>query len=971
MNKPLSVLSLLVASLGLAQAVSVAGKAEDNSPEAEKAAFKIMEGYEVNLFASEADGISKPIAMRWDELGRLWILTTLAYAQVEPGQKPNDKLYIVEDTDKDGKGDKFTVWADGLNMPTGFALEPLGETTAVYMSEGMDLIRLSDSNNDGKADKREVILTGFGTGDTHQNINSFTWDPAGDLWFSQGLHSLARVETPWGIVRGEEAGFWRLRLKDLKLEPYCFSSMASQNPWGIHFGRWGELFVKSNNTELGFCTPGMIVTPHYLQLMKLATVAVTPGKSMGVEWVESSHLPDLKDHLLIAGYFANDVTAFPVKEEASGFAQTPGKVLLVSSHPSFRPVEVNIGPDGAIYVADWFNPIIGHYQASLRHPDRDKVHGRIWRITAKGKALNQVPALVDADAATLLGHLASPERWVREMAKRQLITQAPALKDVKAVDAHHEYEIAGLAENLGQVDNALVEKCLASPEPKLRAYGARMIGRWEAKLNNPLALLERAMKDESPRVRLEAVVSASYLPTPDAMKLALRALDQPMDRFIDYALTQCVHAQSARWLPAVQSGALKFDSPKHLTYAVSAYGGPESTAIIRDLLAASPAEAKRDLLLVLAQVGDAGSLALALDGLPTDVDLLRALQDTFRARQVKPATDLAAKLQPALADSNMEVRQAAVRLVGFWDVKALSQPIRELAANTTTEKSLRYSAIEASAKLGGAGDWLAGVAETDADLVARRVAVEALAGINLKRAAGFSAKMLNASASVEESARLIAPYLGRKEGADVLAAALTEAPLAKDAASRASQALTQTGRGDAVLVNVLNAAMGIQSGALEYSPELVQQLATEAREHGNAANGQKVYQSPLIGCVACHKVGQVGGVLGPDLTTVGAGLPMELIVESVLWPGRQLKEGYFSVLVTTRDGKVYNGYREREEAGVLWLRDIATQQTVPIQIEQIRERQDVGTLMPAGVTASLKREELRDLLRYLADLKGR
>ena len=154
-------------------------------------------------------------------------------------------------------------------------------------------------------------------------------------------------------------------------------AMASENPWGINFGRWGELFVKGNGWRLGYTTPGLIPTTHYMDLMELGKVAATPGKSMGVEVIESSHLPDLENHVAIAGYYSNRVTVYPLIEDGSGFKQTDGQQLLVSSHPSFRPVEVLTGPDGALYVADWFNPIIGHYQASLRHPDRDKSHGRI------------------------------------------------------------------------------------------------------------------------------------------------------------------------------------------------------------------------------------------------------------------------------------------------------------------------------------------------------------------------------------------------------------------------------------------------------------------------------------------------------------------------------------------------------------------------------------------------------------------
>ncbi|MFP6881168.1 MAG: hypothetical protein VCA34_09465 [Roseibacillus sp.] len=196
MKSSLSAIALLaLAGTSLAQenkGASVAPPAKDNSVEAELASFQIAEGYEVSLFASEKDGIANPIAMRWGPRGRLWVLCTLAYPQLVPTDQPGDKLYILEDADHDGRADNVSIFADNLNMPTGFALGNGG----VYLGEGADLVFLTDRDGDGRADQREVIFTGFGTGDTHQNINSFTWSPGGELLFGQGLHNFSRVETP-------------------------------------------------------------------------------------------------------------------------------------------------------------------------------------------------------------------------------------------------------------------------------------------------------------------------------------------------------------------------------------------------------------------------------------------------------------------------------------------------------------------------------------------------------------------------------------------------------------------------------------------------------------------------------------------------------------------------------------------------------------------------------------------------------
>ena len=189
---PVCIGILFFAGTTLAQnPLSVSKPEADNSVAAQLASFQVADGYEVNLFADESMGIANPVCFRWDAEGRLWVLCTWAYPQPKPGEKADDKLFILEDKDGNGKADKVSVFADGLNMPTGFALGHGG----VYLAEGPDLLHLRDTDGDGKADQREVLFTGFGTGDTHQNINSLTWSPGGELFFCQGLHCFSSTFT--------------------------------------------------------------------------------------------------------------------------------------------------------------------------------------------------------------------------------------------------------------------------------------------------------------------------------------------------------------------------------------------------------------------------------------------------------------------------------------------------------------------------------------------------------------------------------------------------------------------------------------------------------------------------------------------------------------------------------------------------------------------------------------------------------
>jgi len=207
-----------------------------------------------------------------------------------------------------------------------------------------------------------------------------------------------------------------------------------------------------------------------------------------------------------------------------------------------------------------------------------------------------------------------------------------------------------------------------------------------------------------------------------------------------------------------------------------------------------------------------------------------------------------------------------------------------------------------------------------------------------------------------------------------LAKALGQAKVSADSAKLMLRWLNAAGRVEPNLSAALNKLIGVQSSAPVYSPKLVAALAEEALARGDAASGKKVFQLPLASCTACHAVDGVHSaantVKGPDLSAVAAGLPLDLLVESVLWPARQIKEGYEATTVVTKDGRVLSGFAHSEDKTVLRVRDLATGKIAPVQTAQIQQRTRGGTVMPPGLTASLTRAELRDLIKYLSLLKA-
>jgi putative membrane-bound dehydrogenase-like protein len=601
---------------------SAIAEPDRDDPAAELASFKLPPGFQANLFASEKDGVIKPIQIRWDTRGRLWVIQSTTYPQLKPGEEPNDKVLILEDTDGDGVCDKTTVFADGLMIPTGLEFAPTPQPSglktdgaalfqsACYVGEGTKLLLLTDTDGDGKCDKREVVLRGFGTGDNHQNINSFRWSPGGELFFSQGLHAHARIETAYGIVPLDEAGFWRYRPREGRLDSFYGGPAEPQNPWGFVWTDWGQpLICAGNNGGIYWPLPEMIRGYRYGKRDQIWENA-RGRKSSGPDIVGTAHLPDdWQGTLLTGGYISNAVWALRILDDGAGFkvvdreapaapespaaAKTDAPVsprktdeanpagaappkrstqaLVTSTHGSFRCVDVKIGPDGAIYLCDWYNPIIGHYQSSFRHPDRDKKHGRIWRITYKDRPLVKPPKIAGAKLEELFENLKSGERWVREMTRLELMGRKTeeVVKMARAASERLSFEHAGerraLCEILGVVEShssmdfGIANYLMRSRDPNVCAYLAGALARWhgrpwdEGKFDGLDKLLDLSFHPH-PRVRLAAIVAAANIPHADSIIATVSAANPESDKFIDFAARSAVAALKSQLEPLAARG---------------------------------------------------------------------------------------------------------------------------------------------------------------------------------------------------------------------------------------------------------------------------------------------------------------------------------------------------------------------------------------------------------------------------------
>ena len=529
------------------------------SPEAAAKMFELPEGYAVNLFASEQDfpALANPVQFAFDAKGRLWVTTMESYPMYLPGTPVDDKILILEDTDGDGRADKETVFADKLHVPTGIEFGKGG----VFVAQQPNILFLKDTDGDDRADVRELVMHGFDSADSHHSISAFTYDQGGALYFEEGTFHHTQVETPYGPRRCANAGVFRWEPRTWRFD--VFVSYGFANPWGHVVDSWGQNFVADASpgaNYFGAAFSGDVDYPNkHGNLKQFLTKQWRP--TAGCELVSSRNFPDEAqgNYLLNNCIGFQGVLQYKMRDDASGFAADPVDPLLKSTDVNFRPVDIEFGPDGALYVCDWFNPLVGHMQHNLRDPNRDHKHGRIWRIVYTKKPLVTAPKIAGEPIPVLLALLKNePEERTRYRVRTELwnrptqdvITELKSWTaglDAKDADyEHHLLEALWLHQAHDVVDEAFLAKMLKSPEPKARAAATRVLCYWRDRVKEPLVLLQQQVNDEHPRVRLEAVRALSFFHNQEALDVAVESLIYDQDDYLKYTLDETMKTLERR-----------------------------------------------------------------------------------------------------------------------------------------------------------------------------------------------------------------------------------------------------------------------------------------------------------------------------------------------------------------------------------------------------------------------------------------
>ncbi len=622
----------------------------------------IAKGMQVNLFASEVEfpELVNPVQMCVDPNGVLYASVWPSYPHWNPTQPRTDRILAFPDRDADGKADECIIFADKLNSITGIEFWGGG----MLVAAPPELWFLKDTDGDMVADKKVRMLQGVSSADTHHSANAFVIGPDGGLYWSRGIFNVANMETPTKTYRSTASGVYRFDPRTFEME---FVFPIGPNPHGNVFDQWGFQFANDGTGGTGsYVNIGKGMGNKQWFKKRVRPVAAT-----GI--LSSSHFPEANNgNFLICNVIGfQGVLQHEVKYNGADITAEEIEPILYSSDPTFRPTDLEVGGDGALYVSDWSNALIGHMQHNMRDPNRDAQHGRIYRVTYEGRPLVKHPQMIGAPVTEILSAFLLPDNGIRYRARLELSgrdadsTLSTVAKWARSLDPSDNVQAQALLECLWifeeqRVANLdLLQRVFQAEDGRHRAAAIRTLGHWAGKVEGWEPLLTQAAQDKSALVRAEvakAAVELQGLAAAEAIfEVAVRPTDAELTTVLNYA-TKSLNVD------AIVNDALANKRP--LSKAAQLY--VLRNASIADLMKLEPSEAVY-LAILSRENANAEQLSIAIAG-------LSKLQET----------DLAALIVKLLAQRDAE---SQIGIAGLGTLLTL-QPADQLSPHAGTIETL-------------------------------------------------------------------------------------------------------------------------------------------------------------------------------------------------------------------------------------------------------------------------------------------
>jgi len=978
-----------------------------SKPADEFAKLEVHPDFNMKLVAAEPL-INKPINFDWDADGRLWVAETPEYPNGRRGMLPDfrgqewkdhggivakpgkqerpgqDKISILTDTNGDGTMDKKEVFCEGLDLVTGFVFHKDG----VIATQAPDVLFIRDTNGDGKADKIEKLYTNLGITDTHAVINNPRWGWDGWIYATHGYAASDDVKSGDGTKSFGRIGAGVVRFK---ADGSAFEQYSSKG-----CNTWGLTITDDNRVMWSQPTCGHILMHTVLPEYVLARGKVDGAKS-DVEVIHSPNsfplltfeemayvqIDQVGRFTAASGCAIYDGGSWPAEYNGDFFTTEPTINIvhherLQAEGPSykafkvpgrentefvrsndmwFRPIEVRVGPDGALYVADFYNqavihndtrgPVHNNVNASVR-PDRDHYFGRIWKLDHKQAKKLTVPKLTKATAAQLTKALEHPSKHVRMSALRLIAekgTPAPGLEALmKSGDANTRIAAIWAASKGLTPNKALLASAVNDPDSAVKRNAANI-----AEQNSeliPAAGIIALLSDPDPKTRIAAL-----------MALAVTHLDE----------------LSAKMLLAAWP---KFDDVFQQSAAIGAASSSPFPIVTAALESKEPSSLLSLIMQLTEKLGRSGNadqlskLVIAVADKTTDVGIQKAILDKLSESSATPppmSPELLASLKKLLTG---DANSSAVALVAKWDKDGgLKQEVGKLAEgyllvvkDSSKDDETRYQNAKSVFHLRSVnGDALPAVSELLADKIsdAHKKRLVSFLGKSNDPAVGTILIAEFGKLPLEAQNTAFDALLQRADWSSDLLKALQSKTLDANLVTPANAFRLRTHPDKVVADQAKTVLDALQGPANKAKDEILAKLTPEVQKPGNNEKGMELYKTT---CATCHKLGDIGTDVGPALTGMGAHGPAELLIH-VVDPNRQVEPSYSTWNIEMKDGQLYAGIVGRENQSTLLLKSLAGQ--IEIKQEDIKTRINTGrSLMPEGLEG-IGAEQLRDILSFI------
>ena len=929
------------------------------SPQEAIQRMTVPEGFTVELVASEPDLVN-PIAMAFDDRGRIWVTESLEYPRKSAGPG-RDRIRILEDTNRDGRADKFTTFADNLNIPTGVALGYGG----VWALNAPDLFFMKEK--DGSEISREVVVTGFGRTDTHELPNSLTWGPDGWLYGLNGVFNQSRV-----VSKGKTFEFtcamWRVHPRTREFQVFA---EGTSNPYGVAWDNEGSAIIEvchwANDHLFHFVETGYYqrqaeaYPPFTIRIGSITDHGHQKTAYCGISFFDSDAYPQqFRERIYVGNIHGGCINVDQLQRDGSTYAAKAEADFLNANDVWFMPVALKTGPDGCLYVLDWYDRY--HcYQDANRDPEGiDRLKGRLYRVRHRNSS--RAPAF-DLAAETddqLIARLGSANIYFRESAQRLLTERSgPSLAklDRLVLDEskprkqrmHAMWSLVGS----GPLQPEFHEQLLRNSDPSYRAWGVRAAGnagRIADSIRDSIAAL---VSDPSPDVLLQVAVAAPKIEGVDARHLLLEVLsncghDKLIPSIVWPNLHPLLETNAMRFAASVEerklSPGLRFLMPHIVNRLLSARTlDAEATAHLLAHAAKHDHSVAKECFAVISAkcpgLGESDRQQLSKS--------LAPLFNGILVRAHHPPLRLSAQLLAArLGMATVDLAAVGARF-----------------ASSTHNESIRLEALDAL------------VAFKDPSLL------EALAGIWKETSYGFQAKVIATLGRMEDpklADQILAAYKTMDPELQPLAIDLL---MQREPWARRLLDAVQKGKLPAAVLNANHLRKILESNdreALwavektwgrvreERNPEreqVVTRMAEVLREHpGDARAGERVFRNF---CAQCHVIHGQGGTVGPDITANGR-TTFEQLLSNVFDPSLVIGPGYQVTTVVTRDGRNLTGLIAEDNDQHVVIRMPGEGQETVTRNNVKYTRVSKLSMMPEGVETLLDKKDLADLFAFLS-----